>query len=84
LHAEQGAGARAGADKVSPCIAKVSVAEIKHHDQKQLGEESVYFNLCILITALHKGKLRQEWGSQELMQRPWRSAAYWLALPAFL
>lgn len=55
----QGAGGRAKADKVSSYIVKVSVAEIIHSDQKQLGEESVYFNLHILIPALHEGKPRQ-------------------------
>ena len=37
MHAEQGAGARAGADKVSPCIAKVSVAVSVFYEDLSLG-----------------------------------------------
>ena len=57
---------------------------VKLHDQKQLREERVYF----IYTSGNNPSLRKNhvrnshragtW-RQELMQRPWRSAAYWLA-----
>jgi hypothetical protein len=50
---------------------------IQHHDQKQLGEERVYFSLTVVVP--HEGKSGQELKAgtqrQELKQRPQRSAA---------
>jgi hypothetical protein len=52
--------------------------------KKQVGEERVY-------SAHTSTLLFQDWNShgvgawrQELMQRPWRGAAYWLASPGLL
>ena len=40
-----------------------SILVIKHHDQKQLGEESVYFNLFYHMTAHHPGKSEQAYAA---------------------
>jgi hypothetical protein len=44
----------------------------------KLGEKRVYFTLKITILPFMKGSQGRTW-RQELKQRPWRSAAYWLA-----
>lgn len=36
------------------------IAVMKHHYQKQFGEEGVYFSLHVLITLYHKEKSRKE------------------------
>jgi hypothetical protein len=68
---------------------RVSIAEIKHHDPKQAGEAKIYsaYTSMLFITEkksgqeLKQGKDSSRAGSwrQELMQRPWRGAAYCLA-----
>jgi hypothetical protein len=51
--------------------------------QKQVGEERVYFayisiSIFIIEGNQDKNSIRAGTWRQELMQRPWRSAAYWL------
>jgi hypothetical protein len=59
----------------------VTIAVMKHSDQSNLGR-SLIFSLCSHTTVHHQRKswqdLKQLW-RQELMQRPWRGVAYWLA-----
>ena len=57
--------------------------------KKQVGEERVYLAYTSTLLFITKGS--QDWNShragtwrQELLQRPWRGAAYWLALPDLL
>jgi hypothetical protein len=55
------------------------VVILKYYDQKQLGEERVYF--ILQLRAQHPRKPGQElkagiW-SRDLIQRPWRSTARW-------
>lgn len=72
-----------------PVSVKVSIAVIKHHGRKQLEEKRMCFSLGFLDhTPQLRGVRAATWG-HELMWRPQRSAAYWLAslssfLPSFL
>jgi hypothetical protein len=57
--------------------------------KKQVGEERVYLAYTSTLLFITKGS--QDWNShragtwrQELLQRPWRGAAYWLAFPGLL
>ena len=57
---------------------------IKHHEQKQLGEERVYLvstSRSLFIIRNHQDRNSNRAGTwrQELMQRPWRDTAYWLS-----
>jgi hypothetical protein len=58
--------------------------------KKQVVEEGVYFIWLALpycCSSLEEVRTRNqtvETWRQELMQRPWRDAAYWLALLAWL
>ena len=62
---------------------RVSIAAIKYYGQKQLGEERIYL-IYISISLFNIGgsqdRNAHRAGSwrQELMQRPWRGAVYWL------
>jgi fatty acid desaturase len=62
---------------------------MKLHDPKQAGEERVYltYTSTLLFTTGRSqdrnSSRTRSWG-QELIQRPWRSAAYWLALYGLL
>lgn len=63
-----------------PVLVRASIAEIKHHDKKCLGEERVYFILQYTSYSRHcLGKARQE-----LKQRPGRSDAYWITQEGLL
>jgi hypothetical protein len=62
---------------------------MKHHDKKQVGEKRLYLAYMFTSLFIIKGNQdrnshRAETQKQELMQRPWRSAAYWLAPHNFL
>jgi hypothetical protein len=64
-------------------LVRVTIAVMKHHDQKQIGEERVYVAYASISLFITKGS--QDWSSsragnwkQELMQRSCRDAAYWL------
>jgi hypothetical protein len=57
--------------------------------KKQVGEErvySAYTSTWLFITkgSQHRNSHRTGTWRQELMQRPWRGAAYWLASPGLL
>lgn len=49
-------------------LARASIVEIKHHNQKQGGEERIYFTLHLHIRSHHQGEagqgLKQEPGSR--------------------
>ena len=68
-----------------PTCLRVSIAVMKHHVQKQLGEERVYVPhssfIQQFVTKSNEGRNWSWTGTwrQELMWRPQRSAAYWLA-----
>jgi hypothetical protein len=62
---------------------------MQHHVQKQVGEERAYLAYTSLSSFIikeiqDKNSSRAGTWRQKLMQRPWRSAAYWLAQPDFL
>lgn len=64
---------------LSHVLVRVTIAVIKHRDQKQLEEEKFYLaynssSQSIIESGTQAGALRQE-----LLQRPWRHTAYWLA-----
>lgn len=50
---------------------------LKHHDQKKLGEEKVYFSLSLVVCHPEKS-------CQGLTQWPWMGAAYLFASNGFL
>jgi hypothetical protein len=57
---------------------------MKHHDQKQVGEERFYLAwtstlLSIFVESQDRNSNRAGIWRQELMQKPQRSAVYWLA-----
>jgi type VI protein secretion system component Hcp len=62
-------------------LESVSIAEMKHHGKRQAGEESVYLAYTSTSLAFIEGSRDRNSSStgswrQELMQRPWRGAAY--------
>jgi hypothetical protein len=72
-----------------PVLVKVFIAVTKHHDQKQVGEErvnSAHTSTLLFITEgiLDRNSHRAGIWRQGLMQRLWRSCAFWLAQLAFL
>ena len=52
---------------------------MKHLDENYLGGKGL-FGLLLHITVHHSRKSEQELWRQELMQKAWRGAAYWLIL----
>lgn len=65
-----------------PVFARVKIALIKHNDQSNLREERDY--LAYLPHHQDKNPKRAVTWGQELTQRPWQSALYWLATHGFL
>jgi hypothetical protein len=66
-------------------LISILTAVVKHRDQSVLGEERVYFILHLKSPSL--GEAMAGTWRQELLKRPWRNAAYWLAplgLPSLL
>jgi hypothetical protein len=61
---------------------RVFTAVIEHHDQEQLGKERIYFILQLIVHQSEEELKAGTW-RQELMQRLWRGAAYWLAPHGF-
>jgi hypothetical protein len=60
---------------------------VKHHDQEVSWGRKGLFSLYFHIAVHHQRKVGQELKQvrkQELMQRPWRDATYWLASPSLL
>jgi hypothetical protein len=70
-------------------LVRVTIAEMKHYDQRQVGEENVYLastSTTLFIIAGSQDR-NSNWAGtwrQELRQRPWKGAAYWLALHGLL
>jgi hypothetical protein len=62
----------------------VSVAVIKHHGQKQLGKERVYFSIQFHITVYHPWKPGQELKQQESDAEAGKTAVNWFAPPCLL
>lgn len=56
---------------------------MKHHDKKQLVEETVYFTLHSQVTVTCWGKSGAEL-SAGAEAEPYRNALHWYAQPAFL
>jgi hypothetical protein len=55
--------------------------------KKQVGEERVYSSYTFHIAVDHQrisGLELKQVRKQELMQRPWRDATYWLTFPGLL
>jgi hypothetical protein len=53
--------------------------------KKQVGEERVYEAYTFTLLYQRKSGLELKQGrNQELMQRPWKDVAYWLASPGWL
>jgi hypothetical protein len=70
-------------------LVNVTLAVLKHHDQKQLEEKGVYStyistSLFIIKRSQDRNTNKAGTWSQQLMQRSWRDAAYWLAHIVFL
>jgi hypothetical protein len=66
-------------------LVRVTIAAVKHHDQEASWGGKGLFSLHFKIIVYHwSGTHRAGTWRQELKQRPWRGAAYWLAQPAFL
>jgi hypothetical protein len=67
----------------------ISIASIKHHDQKLSWGEmvySAYISILLLITKGSQDRNSNRAGTwrRELMYQLWRGAAYWLASPGLL
>ena len=62
---------------INTVLVMVSIAVVKHHDQKQ-PEEGRRAKWSTI-----QGSYREHLG-QKLMQSPWRNPAYWLALHGLL
>jgi hypothetical protein len=67
---------------------RVTITMMKLHDQKQVGEEGVYLGYTSTLYSITGGSqdrnsIRVATQKQELMQRPWRVAAYWLLILAY-
>jgi hypothetical protein len=70
-------------------LVRVSTAEQYIITKKQVGEERVYSAYTFTLLFIPKGsqdRSSQRAGTwrQELMQRPWRDAAYWLVSSGLL
>lgn len=71
-----------GEDTLLACLSWFSTAVIKHHEPKQLREESIYFSLKFPIQVHYWEKSKQELEAgtwrQDLTQRSWKNVACWL------
>ena len=65
-------------------LVRVTIAVMKHHDQSNLGRKGFIGLHCIIRRSQDRNSNRAGTRRQELMQRPWRKAAYWLAQPGTL
>jgi len=69
--------------KTSPTgLVQVTTARMKRHDLRRLGEERVYFThssteQVTIQSSEGRNSHRAGTWRQELIQRPWRGAAYW-------
>jgi hypothetical protein len=70
-------------------LSQVSIPAQNIMTKKQAGEERVYLGYTFTLLFTNKGSQNRNsdrvgtW-RQELMQRSWRDAAYWLASPGLL
>jgi hypothetical protein len=68
-------------------LVRVTIAAMKHHDQNQVVDErfdSAYtFMFLFIMETSQKRNMAEVW-RQELVHRPWRSAACQLASPSLL
>lgn len=62
----------------------VAVAVMKHHNLNNWKEEKVYLAYIFHTIVRHWRKSGQELEEAELVQRPWRGDAYWIALYGYL
>jgi hypothetical protein len=71
---------------LSGVLVGVTIAGIKHHDQKQIGEERTFFlaYTSTLLSIIGGSQDRDESWRQKLMQRPWREGCYLLACSSWL
>jgi hypothetical protein len=60
-----------------------SISVKGHNDHKQLGKGKVCLAYMSQVT-VHLGEAKTVAWRQVLVQKPWKSVAYWLAWPAFL
>jgi hypothetical protein len=63
-------------------LVRITIAVVKHHEQKYLGRKGVIWFIllhhCSSLKEFRTGtQTRVGTLRQELMQRPWRDAAYW-------
>ena len=78
--------------QLTSIVVRVTIAVMKHHDQKQPGEQALYFthtstSLFITEGSQDRNSNREVTWRQELIQRPGKSPTYGLASqvqPAFL
>ena len=69
------------------CLSQGFYSCTKHHDQEASWGGKGLFSLHFHTAAHHQRKSELELKQareQELMQRPWRDALYWLASPGLL
>ena len=74
---------------MSALLVRVSFVVMEHDDQKAIwgrkGLLGLYFHTSVHHRRKSGQKLKQSWNlEQELMQKPWRSDAYWIALHGLL
>jgi hypothetical protein len=74
---------------LDPVLVRVCIFAQNIMTKKQVGEERVYSAYTSTLLFITKGSQdrnshRAGTWRQELMQRPWRGAAYWLASPGLL
>ena len=64
---------------------RATIAVVKHHDRKQCGEGRVYLAFSSIIKSIEvRNSSRAGTWRQQLMQKPWRGAAYWCAQRSLL
>jgi hypothetical protein len=74
---------------MGPVLVRVSIPAQTIMTKKQIEEEKVYSAYTSILLFITKGNQdrnshRAGTWRQELMQRPWRGAAYWIASPGLL
>jgi len=79
-----GARIEPGSPRGASVLSRVFIAATKHHDQRTSWEErvcSAHTSTLLFITKGSQSRNSNRAGTwkQELMPRPWRGAAYWVA-----
>jgi hypothetical protein len=74
---------------LEPVLVRVSIPAENIITKKQVGVERIYSAYTSTLLFITQGS--QDWNShrvgtwrQELMQKPWRNAPYWIASPGLL